>query len=366
VTDYQLRYKIALTYLSGFGPKKVFKLLSCIETPEVLFKDSFHSLAKKTGFKKEALGLMHRENALEKADKQIKFIDKNQLDVHFYLDNTFPRRLRNCEDSPILIYTKGNLKTNPQRSVAIVGTRNATNYGKNICEHLIYALKTNDIQVISGLAYGIDAYAHQLCVEKNIETVAVLGHGMDRIYPVTHKKLALKMLSNGGLISEFPSGTKPDKENFPKRNRIVAGMADAVIVVESKSKGGSLITAELANDYNKDVFAFPGNVDEENSQGCNNLIASNKAHLITSCADFLKIMGWGNLNQANQMLCNFEMSGPESTIFNLLLANNKTHIDVLSVQAKTPVSQISAILFQLELKGAVKKYVGNMYGINQI
>jgi DNA processing protein len=360
--DRSLQYKIALSFLNGFGNKKISKLLNHLEEPEAVFKESLHSIYQKTGIQKRLLKGMQRESAIEKAQEQIKWIRKKGIQTHFYLDSNYPRRLRNCDDAPIMLFSQGNFNLNPSFTVAIVGTRSATEYGKELCEKLISDISCEAIQIISGLAYGIDIIAHKVSMDKNIETVAVLGNGMHRIYPNVHSQVARKMLKNGGLITELPFHAKPDRENFPKRNRIVAGMADAVIVIESKKKGGSLITAELANDYNKDVFAFPGNVFQETSQGCNMLISENKAHLITSGTDFLKIMGWnGIISKTNQMQINFQLDPDERDVFEFIQQNKKEHIDIIAQKSQKSIAKIAVVLLNLEIKGLVKKLGGNVY-----
>jgi DNA processing protein len=246
-----------------------------------------------------------------------------------------------------------------------VGTRNATDYGREICEELIESFSKTDIQVVSGMAYGIDICAHSACLKNNIQTVGVLGHGLDRIYPSIHRRIAEGMLENGGLLSEFLPGTKPDKENFPMRNRIVAGMSDATIVIESKVSGGSLITADLAFDYNKDVFAFPGNVGQTYSAGCNLLIQKNKAHLITNGSDFLNFMGWqsaGGVNQKAQITVLQELTEEEKRVIECL-DSSALHIDLLALNLKMPISRISVILLTMELKGLIRSLPGNKYGV---
>jgi DNA processing protein len=365
VQDKSLQYKIALSFLNGFGNKKISNLLNHLDDPEAIFKESLRSIYQKTGINKDFLQRMQRNEALEKASEQLKWIGKKGIQTHFYLDSNYPRRLRNCDDAPIMLYSQGNFNLNPSFTVAIVGTRSATAYGKEICEKLISDIGSEAIQIISGLAYGIDIIAHQASIDENIETVAVMGNGMHRIYPNIHSSIAKKMIEKGGLITEFPFYAKPDRENFPKRNRIVAGMADAVIVIESKKKGGSLITAELANDYNKDVFAYPGNVDQETSEGCNLLIAMNKAHLITSGRDFLNIMGWQNLiTKSNQVTINFELTVEEQEVFTVIKQMKKENIDVLAYKTKISIANLAAILLNLEIKGLVKKIGGNTFSLN--
>jgi DNA processing protein len=357
-----VNYQIALTLLKGIGPKKAKILLSKLENFEQIFTDSIVSIAAKTGISISVLKQMERKKALESAKIHEEYNQKHGIKSHFYLDSTYPRRLKECEDAPLILFSKGNMDLNQNKIVSIVGTRNATPYGKEVCEELINGLANKNILVVSGMAYGIDICVHQLCVKNDIETVGVLGHGLDRLYPSIHKNTAQRMLSNGGLLTEFLPGTKPDKENFPMRNRIVAGMTDATIVVESKESGGSLITAELANEYNRDVFAFPGNVGQIYSKGCNNLIAKQQAHLVTGSADFLKLMQWDEDEKKGVQTQLFEdLTDDEEKIMNLFSVQTEIEMDVISIRTQFPASKTSVLLFNLEMKGMVKSLPGKKY-----
>lgn len=361
----QLIYRIALSLLHGIGPKKAGQLISKMGGVEPIFTERLATLRKATGFNSDLLKQMDRDHALIEAEKQLEYIVKHKINVHFYLDNNYPRRLRQCADAPLILYSKGDFDPNPVRAVSVVGTRTATEYGKFLCEELIHTLEGNEIQVVSGMAYGIDIIAHQNCVKRKIQTVGVLGHGLDRIYPSAHKRTAEMMLEHGGVLTEFLPGTKPDRENFPMRNRIVAGMTDATIVVESKASGGSLITADMALDYNKDVFAYPGNVGQTHSEGCNLIIQKDKARLITNGSDFLDLMGWiAPKNQSAQRRIQFDQLNSEETEIIQLLGDQGLHIDVIAMQLKKPVSSISVLLLTLEIKGVIKSLPGNRYGIS--
>lgn len=357
-----LQHKIAITLLYGIGPVKANNMISKLGGIEPVFTEKLSSIHKASGIGMDVLKNMKREAAFKEAEKHVQFIEKNKITSHFIFDSNYPRRLRQCPDAPLLLYSLGNFKPNPTKSVAIVGTRNATEYGKSICEELISNFRDNDIQVVSGMAYGIDICAHQNCLKHDIETVGVLGHGLDRIYPSRHKRTAIQILENGGLLTEFLPGTNPDKENFPMRNRIVAGMCDATIVVESKLSGGSLITAELANDYNRDVFAFPGNIGQHYSAGCNALIQNHKAQLISSAKDFLRIMSWENkpLKGAQQSSLLLDLNDEEMAIMEAL-SYSAHHIDTLAIKLKSPVSKMSVLLLTMELKGIIKSLPGNKY-----
>ncbi len=331
---------------------------------EAVFETNYKDIQEITGIGEAVVKKIKREDALNKAEDQLNFIEKNNINTHFYLDNNYPRRLKQCEDAPILLYSKGNFDPNPSKVISIVGTRSATEYGKNLCEELIYSLKDASIQVVSGMAYGIDICAHQLCVKNEIETIGVLGHGLDRIYPRVHQFTAEQMFFKGGLMTEFIPGTNPDRENFPMRNRIVAGLSDATIVIESKKNGGSLITADLANDYNRDVFAFPGNVGQIHSAGCNLLIQKQQAHLVLNGKDFLKQMNWNSekaTKSGAQRVCFVELTDQEKEICAILDQTNGEHIDVIALRTKKPISIINVALFHLEMKGVIKALPGKKY-----
>lgn len=356
----ELHYKVGLSFLFGIGPKKASQLVAKLGSPEAVFIENIRELHKATGIRNSVLENLQRQKALEKATEQLEFVAKNKLHVHFFLDANYPRRLKQCVDAPIILYSMGNFDINPKRTLAIVGTRNASDYGKMLCSELIESLVDQDIQVISGLAYGIDILAHRACVGSSIQTIGVLGHGLDRIYPYSHRKTAVQMLENGGLITEFPVGTNPDRENFPMRNRIVAGMADALVVVESRRKGGSLITAELANDYNKDVFAYPGAIGSKNAEGGHYLIREDKAHLITNGGDLLVKMGWEQKPQT-QTVIPMELSPTENMIYTYLDDNGTRHPDEISMSISVPISELQGHLLHLELKGVVRNVPGKGY-----
>lgn len=353
-------YQIALTQLFGFGPIRTKQLLQSVENEEVIFNTPLKKLSQNTGISHDLLKKMNREEALVKAKKIFDDIQKNQIDYIFYTDPEYPRRLKQCEDAPLVLYMKGKMDFNNSRFVAVVGTRDASEYGKRICKELVQQFIGTNIIVVSGMAYGIDITTHQLCLQYEVGTIGVMAHGLEIVYPQMHRSTAGKMLVNGGLISEYPPYTKPDRENFPMRNRIVAGMCDATIVVESKLKGGSLITADLANDYNRDVFAYPGNIFDENSEGCNLLIANNKAHLIRNGEDFLKKMGW-DLTVKNPVQRSIfpDLSDEEKEIVQLLQQTGQMNVDTLALQLEMPSSKLSVLLFQLEMNGLVTSVPGN-------
>lgn len=358
-----LHQQIALTLLNGAGRKRMRNILAHTESVSAFFTEKKHKLLKIPGLGRGILSQINREEALKLAEPYVEYLIKKPVNSYFFQSQHFPLRLNQCDDAPLLLFGQGNMNLNAPRIVSIVGTRNASEYGKTICEELLHSFAGKDIIVVSGLAYGIDIYVHQLCVKLGIQTVGVLGHGLDRIYPSAHQNTAMQMIKNGGLLTEFLPGTNPDRMNFPMRNRIVAGMCDATIVIESGEKGGSLITAELANDYSRDVFAFPGDIHREYSKGCNALIQQNKAHLITGSQDFFRIMDWEEkpkvVTQKN--LFSEQLSESEKIIVEILQEKEFENIDLIALKAKISVSQISTDLLNLEFAGIVKSLPGKRY-----
>jgi len=357
-------YKIAAGNLEGIGPVKLAHLISKTGCLEKLFSLSNNELKNLSGFTFNQIQNMNRNNALNIAEAELLKNEKKGIQTLFFLDENYPRRLKQCVDAPILLYYKGAIEFNPSKIISIVGTRNMSSYGQNILDQFIQDIKDEDIVVVSGLAYGVDIHTHQLCLKYNIKTMGVLGHGLDRIYPAQHKKVANQMLEEGCLLSEFKMDTKPDRENFPRRNRIVAGISDATIVIESQIKGGSMITANLANDYNRDVFTFPGDVDRMYSKGCNHLIAEQKAHLIQDAAGFLKLMNWQKIVKKPIQSClTFDLSFDEQKIYDVLLSIELSHIDVIAVKSGFKLSALSFLLMGMELNGVIKAFPGNRYSL---
>lgn len=362
-------HQIALTFTKNIGDHLAKVLVSYCGSAEAVFEASPKKLMQIPGIGANIIKQLNFPEALKLAEKELKFVKDNNIQTLFYSDADYPKRLKNCSDSPALLYYKGNADLNHSRIVSIVGTRNATDYGRQLCRELIEDLKPYDVMVVSGLAYGIDVAAHKESLRLDIPTVGVLAHGLDRLYPSQNKPTADKMLNNGGLLTDFPSGTVPDRENFPKRNRIVAGIADATIVVEASIKGGALITAEIANSYNRDVFAFPGRIHDELSTGCNFLIRNNKAALLTSGADLAYVLGWekstNEVKKQAQLLMPLELSANESLIYDAIRKNaGQLGIDDLAIQTKLPLSQLAMNLLNLEMQGYVNSLPGKTYSIN--
>jgi DNA processing protein len=364
-----LLYEIALTMLPGIGDVSGKKLVAYCGGTKAIFTDS-----RKDLLRRKALGdnlvnklIEGRSEALRKAEKEIRFIEKYHITPLFFLHKDYPFRLGNCGDAPLMLYYKGTADVNMPRVVAVVGTRNATDYGREMCTRIIEGLSDSGVLVVSGLAFGIDSCAHKISVQLNIPTIGVLGHGLDRLYPAENKGLAEKMIQHGGLITDFPSETQPDRENFPKRNRIIAGLCDALIVVEAASRGGALITADIANSYNRDVFAVPGRLQDEYSKGCNTFIKTNRAALIESADDIRYIMGWDTVAPKNagiQRALFQEFSEEENTIVEMLRAQTDAGIDTLVLDSGMKSSQVAKILLALEFRGVIKCLPGKRYQLN--
>lgn len=358
-------YTIALTQVQGIGVVRGKALINAMGSAEAVFNRRNEIPDVLPEATPRMIDMLNSPQAIERAEKEHDFILKNKIQCITANDKEYPLRLRECEDAPIVLYFKGNADMNAVRVINMVGTRNATDYGKQICARFLQELKElcTDVLVVSGLAYGIDVHAHRSALQHGFPTVGVLAHGLDRIYPSAHRKIAIEMLDQGGLLTEFITETNPDRHNFVSRNRIVAGMSDATIVVESAEKGGSLITADLAQGYHRDCFAFPGRYTDPLSQGCNQLIQTNKAALIQSADDLVKMMNWDNRSKPESIQRQLfpDFSEEEQLIVGLLSENEKKHINELVVSANIPVHRMNALLFELEMKGVVRVSAGNLY-----
>ena len=341
------------------------RLIAYCGSLEAVFMERKRSLKKVPGIGEKLSQQITASGILEKADKEIEYILKNNIRVLFYLDEDYPQRLKQCEDAPVVFYTRGNTNLDREKIVSIVGTRNATEYGKEICSKLVEGFSENhpEILIVSGLAYGIDVCAHKAALRNNLDTVAVLGHGLATIYPAVHRNIAGEIARCGALLTEYVSNEIPDAPNFVKRNRIIAGLADATIVIESGTKGGALITADIANSYNRDVFAFPGRTGDRFSTGCNRLIKANKAALVEDFRDIEYMMGWqiAGKKSATQQKLFVDLSEEEQLIMNLLENSDDQSIDQIAVKCNLPVSKISYLLINLEFNGMVKCLPGKIF-----
>ncbi|HLN52584.1 MAG TPA: DNA-processing protein DprA [Lentimicrobium sp.] len=369
ITADQLLYRIALTQLPGVGIANARKLISMTGSAEALFTEKKSALHKLTGLKESALTtLFDHKEILRRAEQECKFIERNKIRTYFFADSDYPVRLKQCIDSPIILYSKGNADLDSQYIVSIVGTRKATDYGKEVCRSLISGLSHLGVLIVSGLAYGIDTSAHRNALDAGLSTVGVLAHGLDMIYPEINISLAQRMLEQGGLVTEFISNTNPDRENFPMRNRIIAGLADATIVVEAGSKGGALITADIANSYNRDVFAVPGRISDVYSTGCTNLIKTNRAALVEKPEDILYLMGWDKEKQRKepvQQKLFIQLEPDQEIIFNILQEYGECSIDKLCIESKMNAGKIATALLNLEFQGLIKSLPGKIYRLQR-
>ena len=356
---------LALHFIPGVGDYIIRQLVSYCGSAEKVFKTPKGKLLKIPGIGEVTAEIIIKGNPFRIAEKEITTAEKEGVQLLFFTDKKYPSRLKQIDDAPSLLYTKGNIDFENSKTVGIVGTRKSTDYGKNCVEELVAGLVPHGALVISGLAYGIDIQAHKQAVKNNLPTIGVMGSGIDVIYPPAHKEVVKKMFGLGGIITENPFGTKPDAHNFPARNRIIAGLSDALIVVEAAERGGALITSDIANSYNRDVFAFPGNIGRSFSEGCNNLIKSNKASLITSVKDLEYTMNWsvGVADQKKNEAFALDAFEPnEQTVLKVLLENNNQMIiDELSWRSALPASQLASVLLGLEFKGVISTLPGKVY-----
>lgn len=365
MTDKSL-YQIALTQIKGVGVTLARNLMEVMGDEEAVFKESISKLETIPRISKRLITEIRNSEVLRKAEKELEFVTKNNIHLLFFTDKNYPKRLNNCIDAPILMYAKGNVEFNRNKVINIIGTRNATKYGLDFCRDFVKDISQRfpDIQIISGLAYGIDICAHRAALKNGLSTVAVLGHGLDRIYPYVHRQTAIELTNNGALLTEFPSETNPDGHNFVRRNRIVAGMSDATIVMESGSKGGSLITADIANSYFREVFALPGRINDKMSYGCNQLISGNKALLLQSTESFISHMGW-EVEEKKKIPKQIELfndlSTEEEKVCSSLKEKSPKQVNNLAIELNVPLSELLMTLLELEMKNLVTALPGGMY-----
>jgi DNA processing protein len=356
---------LSLHFIPGIGDFLVKQLVSYCGSAEQVFKTPKGKLLKIPGVGAVSAEALKNGNSFHEAERIVKKAEKEETEILFFTDKKYPQRLKSIEDAPSLLYYKGNHSLNPIKSVGIVGTRQATEYGKEMVEKICRDLVPHQPLIISGLAYGVDIHAHKHALQYGLATIGVMGSGIDIIYPASHKDTARKMISQGGLLTENHFGTKPDAHNFPARNRIIAGLCDALIVVEAAEKGGALITADIANSYNKDVFAVPGNIGSQYSEGCNKLIKTNKANLFNNVKDLEYIMNWSSdapIASPTLDLSSFEPD--EQTVIQILKAKNSPMmVDEIVIRSSFHPSKIASLLLTLEFKNIIKSLPGKMFGL---
>ncbi len=362
----ELLYTIALSSVKGIGDLLAKNLIAYCGSAEAVFKTGKTKLEKIPGIGRGKAELVSMADVMKTAEAEMQFISDYEITPLAYTDDAYPKRLKECADSPVLLYYKGNADLNAAKVVAIVGTRRATDYGKEQTKKLVAELAAHRVLVVSGLAYGIDIYAHRAALEKGLETVGVLGHGLNTIYPGTHKATAKEMVAQGGLLTEYKSSDEMHPSNFPSRNRIVAGMCDAVLLMESALDGGAVITANVADSYNKDVFAYPGRATDKWSAGCNHLIKTKRATMIESAADLLREMNWDlPLSAAKkikpQRTLAIDLPASEQLVYNLLNEQGEKHIDEISERTGLSAGVLAATLLEMEMNGLLVSLPGKMY-----
>ena len=361
---YELLYEVALTLVSGIGDVNGKKLVAYCGGAEAVFREKKKNLFLIPGIGEKSVESIASQDVLLRAEKELAFVERNKIRVLYYLNQDYPKRLQHCYDSPIIIYCKGDTDLNVDKIVGVVGTRNITDYGKMLTERIVEELRYDNTLVVSGLAYGVDTCAHNAALKNSLKTVAVLAHGFQTIYPPVNKNLARKIIDDGGcLLTENISGTEPDRENFPKRNRIVAGMIDCLIVVESAAKGGALITAEIANAYDREVFAFPGKIGDLYSEGCNKLIKENKANILTNVDDLRSVMRWSDEKKvtAKQMRMFRDFSEEEQKVMDVFGNDNVIYLDKIITETTLSPTKIASILLSLEFDGVLSALPGKRY-----
>ena len=376
MTDQETLHMMALTQVPSLSLANLHLLIKELGSASAIYENRKDLKQVLPSANKKFLdGMGNFCSFLGRAEQELEFCRKGKIQCLGLNDDDYPQRLRDCNDAPVLLYYRGTASLNSQHIVSMVGTRQITGYGKDLCRSFVRDLKQlcPDAIVVSGLAYGVDVNCHRAALEQGMETVGVLAHGLDQIYPRLHRETAKQLVVQGGLLTEFMSGTPIDKRNFVQRNRIVAGMADAVVVVESATKGGSLITADVALSYNRQVWAFPGRVFDNYSSGCNRLIFSNAATLLTGAEDFCLAMGWTDDMKHRQALSDgiqqelFQdnYTAEEQIVLQALAKEDSKQINILAVETNIPIGELSSLLFSLEMKGAVQMLVGGKYKLRR-
>jgi len=362
-----LVYQLSLSFIPQIGSVQAKILIDHFGDAKTIFKAKKDALDRLDGIGTVRAARIKSFNDFRKAEDEIRFMEKYKITPLFLTDKNYPQRLLNCYDPPTILYYRGGADLNTTKIIALVGTRNNSEYGRIVTEELVSALNPLQPLIVSGLAFGIDAIAHKSALNNNLPTVAVLAHGLDCIYPSQHTVLAKNIVrESGGLLTEFSSDTKPDKHNFPSRNRVVAGMCDVTIVIETGIKGGSVITADLANAYNRDVFAIPGRTSDLKSEGCNHLIKNNKAILLTDAEQLIDIMGW-NENKAamktRQKLLFIELTAEEKIIVEILREKQIASIDEINLKSGLSSSNVASAILNLEMQSVIYSMPGKIYSL---
>ena len=364
ISNDELRYMLALQRAPNLGDTSARKIVSHVGTAKGVFKEKRHKLLKISGIGSFKLKDLEEKYLLDEAERELDFIHRNQISVVTFKEDHYPERLRHCADAPLVLFYRGELPKPEQRILSIVGTRTITSYGRSVCEQLIDELSALNPVIVSGFAYGVDITAHMAAVNMRLTTIACLAHGFDQWYPRSHAKYVDQILEQGCFISEFWSDDAFDRSNFLRRNRIIAGISEATIVIESAEKGGSLVTADIANSYNREVFAIPGRIGDLKSKGCNDLIRSQQAHLVTSAADIVYMLNW-SLEQIEtkprQKQLFVELNPDEQHLFDFLQEKDDVHLDTIALACNMPTFTVASLLLQMELKGIIRPLPGKRF-----
>lgn len=365
MTGNELFKTLALLKVEGVGDIMAKKLINHCGSAEAVLSATRKQLLAIDGVGEVAFKNLQDKEVFKAAEAEMKFIEREGIKPLFYKEEDYPEKLKHCIDAPVLLFSSGKINLQDRKIISIVGTRQITSYGTDFCRKLIEDLAPLNPVIVSGFAYGVDITAHQAAIDNNLQTVGILAHGLNQIYPKVHKKYMVKVEENGGFMTEFWSTSDPDPANFLKRNRIIAGMSEATIVIESADRGGSLATANLANDYDREVFAVPGRVTDKYSQGCNNLIKSQRANLLTSAADLIYMLNWDIEDKKKrkpvqkQLFISLEVD--EQIVYDYLQKNGKALMDVIAMDCNLPVFKISSLLLNMELKGVIRPLPGKLF-----
>lgn len=366
MTEHNLLYVLALQNVARIGDITAKKLINNCGSAEAIFKEKKSNLLKIDGIGTTTISDVFSTYHFEEAEKELKYIKDNDIKCLYFMDENYPEKLKHCIDGPILLFQSGEINLKKQRIISVVGTRKITTYGTAFCEQLVEQLAPFNPVIVSGFAYGTDITAQKAALKHNLQTVGCLAHGLNQIYPKVHKKYVADIEKHGGFLTEFWSTSNPDRENFLKRNRIIAGLSEATIVIESAEKGGSLVTADIANSYNRDVFAVPGRTTDSQSVGCNNLIKYQKAQMLTNPMDIPYILNWqleDNKKPAIQKQLFVELEVDEKAIYNYLKDNSKQQLDTIALECEMPIFKVASLLLNMELKGVIRPLPGKLFEV---
>ena len=365
MTEPEIIAALRLQNIPNIGDVTAKKLIAHCGSPTAIFEDKPHHLLKIDGIGKVTLKGLHDAQYLEEAQQEIEFLSKENIEVSYFMDDTYPERLKHCLDGPILLFQRGNIDLKQQKIISVVGTRNVTSYGSSFAQQFIAELAPLNPIIVSGLAYGVDIKVQKAAMDHGLQTIACMAHGLNQIYPKAHAKYQSKIEANGGFMTEFWSTSQPNRENFLKRNRIIAGISEATMVIESAEKGGSLVTADLAHGYHREVFAVPGRATDKWSKGCNDLIKYQKAHLLTSAAELIYLLAWQieeeKPEKTVQKQLFVELDETEQSIYSYLQLNGKQLLDTVALECKLPVFKVSSTLVQMEMKGVIRPLPGKLF-----